>query len=174
MNDLSEFVTLSETTLTTDSRRVARHFGKKHKNVMRIIDAMRDSANPEIAEHHRLNFEPMLFETQIGSGATRKDTGYLMTQEGFTELAMSFTGEEARVIRIRFIAAFRAMSEQLHKIGLSLWNQRLELEKTDATTFMWASFGSKQMLNRKRQLPDIKETRERLESEMQPKLQFTH
>ena len=170
MNDLSEFVVLNDTTLTTDSRRVAKHFGKKHKNVLRIIDAMRDSPNPEIAEHHRLNFEPMIFETPIGKGAVRKDAGYLMTQEGFTELAMSFTGDDARVIRIRFIAAFRAMSDQLHLIGMSLWNQRLELEKKDATSFMWASFGSKLMINRKKELPDIRETRERLSHEMEPGL----
>ena len=170
MSDLSEFVTLSETTLTTDSRRVAKHFGKKHKNVLRIIDSMRDSSNPEIAEHHRLHFEPMMFDTPIGKGAVRKDAGYLMTQEGFSELAMSFTGDEARVMRIRFISAFRAMAEQLQKIGMSLWNQRLELEKKDATTFMWASFGAKRMVERKKALSDIKETRQRLKSEMEPAL----
>lgn len=170
MNDLSEFVTLNETTLTTDSRRVAKQFGKKHKNVLRIIDSMRDSSNPEIAEHHRLHFEPMLFDTPIGSGAMRKDAGYLMTQEGFGELAMSFTGDDARVIRIRFISAFRAMSEQLQQIGMNLWNQRLELEKKDATSFMWASFGAKRMLERKKALPDMKVTRERLLHEMEPAL----
>lgn len=170
MSDISEFVSLNETTLITDSRRVAKHFGKKHKNVMRIIDGMKHSSNPEIVEHHRLNFEPMLFDTQIGSGATRKDAGYLMTQEGFSELAMSFTGDEARVIRIRFIAAFRSMSEQLQKISMSLWNQRMELEKLDATSFMWASFGAKRMLDRKRDLPQLRETRQRLRNEMEPTL----
>ena len=32
MQDLSDFVVLSDTTLTTDSRRVAKHFKKEHKN----------------------------------------------------------------------------------------------------------------------------------------------
>jgi hypothetical protein len=36
---------------------------------------MRDSKVPEIAEHHRLNFEPMLFPVSIGSGAVRNVPG---------------------------------------------------------------------------------------------------
>lgn len=44
MNDLSEFVTLTDTTLTTDSRRVARHFRKLHKNVLQAAHLGRRDA----------------------------------------------------------------------------------------------------------------------------------
>ncbi len=40
MSDLSEFVILSDTTLTTDSRRVAKHFKKAHKSVLRAYDRL--------------------------------------------------------------------------------------------------------------------------------------
>jgi hypothetical protein len=53
---------------------------------------------------------------------------------------------------------------------MSLWDQRLSLEKRDSTSFMWAQFGSKLMLNRKKELPGIRTDRERLEHEMQPTL----
>jgi phage regulator Rha-like protein len=46
---------------------------------------------------------------------------YEMTKKGLAELAMSFTGEKARVVRIRFIAAFNATAEQLHRRDLGLW-----------------------------------------------------
>ena len=52
MNDLSEFVTLSDTTLTTDSRRVAKHFKKRHDNVLQAYDRIECST-----EFSRLNFQ---------------------------------------------------------------------------------------------------------------------
>jgi phage regulator Rha-like protein len=86
---------------------------------------------------------------------------------------MGFTGKEAYSIKKSFNKAFNSMAEQLQRIGMGLWSQRLELEKKDATTFMWASFGSKRMLERKKELPGIREERERLESEMEPSLFHT-
>jgi len=37
MSDLSEFVTLNDSTLTTDSRRVAKHFKMQHDNVLQVF-----------------------------------------------------------------------------------------------------------------------------------------
>lgn len=161
MNDLSEFVTLNDTTLTTDSRRVAKHFNKRHDTVLRAFDKMQC----EVEFSHR-NY--VLAEELDAQGKPRRIIR--MTKDGFTLLAMGFTGTQAMRMKIAFINAFNAMADQLQQIGMSLWNQRLELEKKDATSFMWASFGSKRMLDRKRELPEIRETRERLESEMEPPL----
>ena len=51
MFELSEFVTLSDTTLTTDSRRVAKHFKKRHDNILRAYDKLGCSE-----EFTKLNF----------------------------------------------------------------------------------------------------------------------
>ena len=165
MNDLSEFVVLNDTTLTTDSRRVAKHFGKRHDNVLRAVDQMDCSA-----EYRRLNFEETMVEVSGPKGATRSERMVRMTKDGFMFLVMGFRGSQAARIKERYIMAFNDMADQLQQIGMSLWSQRLELEKKDATSFMWASFGSKLMLNRKSELPDIRETRERLSHEMEPGL----
>ncbi|PTT39158.1 hypothetical protein DBR23_11935 [Acidovorax sp. HMWF018] len=165
MNDLSEFVVLNDTTLTTDSRRVAKHFKKLHKNVLRAFDQL-DCSD----EFRRLNFEPTLIEVPGPNGSTRMERIVRMTKDGFVFLAMGFRGSKAARIKEAYILAFNAMAEQLQRIGMSLWDQRLELEKKDATSFMWASFGSKLMLNRKHELPDIRETRERLQHDMEPGL----
>lgn len=159
--DLSEFVTLNDTTLTTDSRRVARHFGKRHDNVLRAYDRL-DCGE----EFSRRNFE--VAEEPDAQGKTRRVIR--MTKDGFVLLAMGFNGSAAMKMKIAYINAFNAMSEQLQQIGMSLWNQKLELEKRDATSFMWASFGAQRMLDRKKELPDIRETRERLKHEMEPSL----
>lgn len=161
MTDLSEFVTLSDTTLVTDSRRVAKHFRKLHKNVLRAYDKLDCSE-----EFNRLNFEPV--EDLDEKGEMRRTVR--MTKNGFVFLAMGFTGKEAARIKEAYIGAFDAMAEQLQQVSMSLWEQRLALEKRDATSFMWASFGSKLMNERKRELPGMRTERDRLERESQPHL----
>ncbi|MES2634005.1 MAG: Rha family transcriptional regulator [Pseudomonadota bacterium] len=161
MNDLSEFVTLNDTTLTTDSRRVAKHFNKRHDNVLQAYDRL--DCSPVF---NHLNFQAV--NEMDEKGQSRRVIR--MTKDGFVFLAMGFRGVKAASIKERYINAFNSMADQLQKIGMSLWNQRLELEKTDATSFMWASFGSKRMLERRKVLPEIRETRERLQSEMEPTL----
>lgn len=128
-----DFIMLDGDKLVTDSRCVAKAFGKAHKNVLRGIDGMRDSKNPDIAEHCRLNFEPTSFEVAGPRGGVRKIPGYRMTKDGLAELAMSFTGEAARVIRIRFLAAFNAMANFIRRTQQSLWQQMLDWEQ-------WAFF----------------------------------
>lgn len=161
MNDLSEFVTLTDTTLTTDSRRVAKHFKKLHKNVLRAYDKLECSP-----EFNRLNFEPV--EETDAKGESRRVIR--MTKDGFIFLVRTFTGAKAAGVFEAYIKAFNAMAEQLQQIGMSLWDQRLELERRDATSFMWASFGSKRMLDRKRELPEFKEARDKLLHDMEPPL----
>lgn len=165
MSDLSEFVTLTAGTLTTDSRKVAKHFGKRHDSVLRAFDRLTCSEG-----FSRLNF--VAAEELDEQGKPRRIVR--MTKNGFIFLVMGFTGEKAAKIKEAYIGAFDEMAEQLQAISLdgfrSLWDQRLALEKKDATSFMWASFGAQRMVERKKALPGIRETRERLLSEMEPKL----
>jgi len=170
MNDLSEFVTLSDTTLTTDSRRVAKHFHKRHDSVLRAYDSLKIED-----DYRRRNFaETVEMRSNPSGGADIPSRVVQMTKNGFVLLVMGFTGKEAMRIKIAYIEAFDEMANQLQQISIngfrSLWEERIELEKKDATTFMWASFGSKRMLERKKELPGIRDARERLETEMQPPL----
>lgn len=161
MNDLSEFVTLNDTTLTTDTRRVAKHFKKAHKNVLQAYDRLECSD-----EFNRLNFQPV--EEIDDKGESRRVIR--MTKDGFTFLAMGFKGSEAAKFKEAFINAFNAMADQLQRIGNSLWAQRLDLEKREATSFMWASFGARRMVERKHEKPLLENERSILKSEMEPTL----
>ena len=84
---------------------------------------MRRSWRAEITEHYQRNFALVDF---LDSKGERRPM-YRMTAKGLSELAMSFTGDESRVIRIRFLNAFesvadrlaareRSITEQLHKM----------------------------------------------------------
>jgi Rha family phage regulatory protein len=163
-------VTIDGDHLVTDSRIVAKVFGKAHKNVLRIIDEMRVSSNPEIAEHSRLNFEPCIFDYRAGKGGLRAAPGYRMTKDGLSELAMSFTGDRARICRIRFIAAFNAMAEQLANGEKNLWQKMQALIAKETASQLKASFGSHLMLDRKREIRPLREERQELETAIQPSL----
>lgn len=88
---------------TVSSREVAEHFGKEHKNVMQAI---RNLAAENSAT------KSMFYET------TFEDRGktypmYQMNRDGFTLLAMGFTGKAALEWKLKYIRAFNAMEEQL-------------------------------------------------------------
>ena len=96
------------TTLSTD---VARHFGKRHDDVLRAIRNLL----PQLDSEHARNFAEMLVETAIGQGATRTDPAYRLTRDGFTLLAMGFTGKKALQFKLAYIDAFNKMEAELQK-----------------------------------------------------------
>ena len=169
LKEIQELVTVDGDKLITDTRKVARAFGKQHKNVLRVVDAIRDSRSPEVQEHYRLNFEPV--EDLDAKGQLRRL--YLMTKDGLSELAMSFTGEKARLTRIRFIHAFNAMAEYINAGRSGLWQQMNALLAKDADSKARASFGSHLMLDRKRQKPVFERQYAKLMAHIQQPLQLT-
>ncbi|MDX8383571.1 MAG: Rha family transcriptional regulator [Ghiorsea sp.] len=98
----------ADDTLTTTSTAVAEFFGRRHKNVMQAIENLKCSA-----EFTSANFSAHDKLVKIGKGATRKDTCYEMTEQGFTILAMGFTGEKAMQFKEAYITRFYAMQTEL-------------------------------------------------------------
>ncbi len=86
------------------SRQIADSFGKEHRNVMRDIDSLKKDV---------LNFEQMFFEAGAPDSYGRPQRIYLMNRDGFTLLAMGFTGRAALKWKLKYIAAFNAMEKQL-------------------------------------------------------------
>ena len=73
----------------TTSKDVAAYFGKRHDHVIRDIEAL-ISQEPAIAP----NFGAIETDVKVGFG-TRKSPAYQMDRDGFTLLAMGFTGPKA-------------------------------------------------------------------------------
>lgn len=101
MNDL---LTISNGQPTASSRDIAEHFGKRHDNVLRDIEALKKDL---------LNFEEMFFDTEIPDSYGRPQRACLMNRDGFTLLAMGFTGKEALEWKVKYINAFNAMEQEL-------------------------------------------------------------
>lgn len=86
------------------SRDIAEHFGKEHRNVLRDIDDLKKDV---------LNFEQMFLSTEIPDNYGRPQRAYLMNRDGFTLLAMGFTGKAALEWKVKYIEAFNAMESEL-------------------------------------------------------------
>ncbi|WP_429565777.1 Rha family transcriptional regulator [Paraburkholderia sp. MM6662-R1] len=158
-----DFVMLDGVEPVTDTRIVAAHFGKLHKNVLRDVAALLRDCPPEFG---RLNFEPV--EYRDAKGEARP--AYRMTKDGFMLLVMGFTGAKALAVKVAFIAAFNAMADYIRNRDRSVWDQIHELEKRDAASLELARFGSRQMLKRKAELPQIVAQFARLNHLTQPSL----
>ena len=90
------------------SRQIAESFGKEHRNVMRDIENLMTAG---VLKNEQ---PPMFYKTEY----THEQNGqtypmYLMNRDGFTLLAMGFTGKTALEWKLKYIAAFNAMEKKL-------------------------------------------------------------
>ena len=90
--------------IVTSSQAVAYYFEKQHRNVLRAIRGMLKN------EHTKEMFYEYLY-TDKQNGQTYP--AFLMTRDGFTLLAMGFTGKKALEWKIRYIQAFIESDKEL-------------------------------------------------------------
>lgn len=90
--------------IVTTSNVIAEHFGKRHTDVLRAINKLECSE-----EFSQRNFASAEYLDE--QGKPRKS--FEMTRDGFTFLAMGFTGKGAAQWKERYIAAFNEMEAAL-------------------------------------------------------------
>lgn len=94
------------------SLQVAEHFEKRHDNVLRIVQGLADEISNALKIEGvagRSNFRP----TEYLDAKGEKRPAYNLTRDGFTLLAMGFTGRKALAWKLRYIEAFNAMEAEL-------------------------------------------------------------
>jgi Rha family phage regulatory protein len=104
-----DLVTLNEKNeAITTSLKVAEVFGKRHDNVLQAIDNL-------IAQDNSLalNFQGMEIIEKNALGRSFKIKHYEMDRDGFTYLALGFTGAKALKFKKEYVAAFNKMEEAL-------------------------------------------------------------
>lgn len=94
---------------TTTSLDVARHFGKRHDHVLRDIQNIRS----ELPEERLPNFGETSVEVAQPNGGFREVPAYRLTRDGFTLLAMGFTGKKALQFKLAYIDEFNRMERAL-------------------------------------------------------------
>lgn len=91
-----------------DSRNVAIMFGKRHDNVLRDIRGLLNFEDTPCARHFRAS-------THVDPRNGQTYPHYLMDRDGFSLLAMGFTGARATRWKLAFIEAFSAMEAELRR-----------------------------------------------------------
>ncbi|MEO4053410.1 phage regulatory protein/antirepressor Ant [Solibacillus sp. CAU 1738] len=94
----------------TTSLQVAELFGKQHKDVLESINGLIEG----VAENPAYSNSPMFHEGTYEHPQNKQQYRmYYMNRDGFTLLAMGFTGKKAIQFKLQYIQAFNQMEQQL-------------------------------------------------------------
>ena len=102
---MNELVIMHNKQAVTTSLRVAEVFGKDHKNVIQSIENL-------AAEKSAAKF----FAEATYDNRGKQYPMYYMNRDGFTLLAMGFTGKKALQFKIKYIQAFNSMEATLKRL----------------------------------------------------------
>lgn len=106
MNELINVLN-QEGTLVVSSREVAVNFEKNHQHVLRDIDDLREGVQ---------NWTDLFIPSSYIHVQNKQEyREYLLTRDGFTLLAMGFTGKKAIEWKLKYINAFNKMEEIIKK-----------------------------------------------------------
>lgn len=101
---MNALVIMRDQHAVTTSLVVAEAFGKEHRNVLRDIRNLQKDV---------LNFEQMFIEGDSPDSYSRSRKVYFMNRDGFSLLAMGFTGSEAVKFKQRFLAEYNRMEDYI-------------------------------------------------------------
>ena len=102
--------------LVTSSQIVALYFNKQHKHVLRAIDNIIAEFSAMTSENIKAQnwaLTSMFYTASYKTGTGKRYPMYFMNRDGFSLLAMGFTGKKALEWKIRYIQAFNEMEKKL-------------------------------------------------------------
>jgi len=103
---VKDLVVIQKRQVVTTSLQVAETFEKEHRNVLQSIENIKKELDV-------LKFQQMFFEGSEPDSYGRPGKTYFMNRDGFTLLAMGFTGSKAFDFKLKYIDAFNKMESQL-------------------------------------------------------------
>lgn len=107
-----QLVYLKNDEAVCDSLQVAEKFGKEHKNVLQSIDNL-------IAENSAVKIMFKISSYKSGNGQSYRK--FYMNRDGFSLLAMGFTGREALEWKLQYIRAFNQMENFIREKSTQMW-----------------------------------------------------
>ena len=99
---MNQLVIMQDKQVVTSSTSVATDFGKQHGHVLRDIRNLQKDVS---------NFGEMFSEVMEPDSYNRDQTVIYMNRDGFTLLAMGFTGSKAIQFKLKYINAFNEMEK---------------------------------------------------------------
>ena len=112
---MNEIVYLKNEQAITDSLSVAKMFDKRHDSVVRAIETIIGGLPKNVDT-------PLFMKTWYKHEQNgERYSKYLMTRDGFSLLAMGFTGKKALEWKLKYIDAFNAMEKIITEKQTSIW-----------------------------------------------------
>lgn len=124
-----------------NSRDVAAFFGKQHGHVLRDIDNL-------IASEPQLGLSNFGETPYVDNSNGQTYRAYNMDRDGFTLLAMGFTGGKALKWKLRYIEAFNAMEAEIRRIANS--GPTIDLNDAGALRGLLLTYSEKALVLEKR------------------------
>lgn len=145
---MNELVYLKNDEAVCDSLQVAERFGKRHQEVLYAIEGRKCSCNGKgcqkcrgrgyqqlgiLQEDLEINTKSHL--SNMFKKSSYKDSGgrirpiYYMTRDGFSILAMGFTGKEALKWKLEYISAFSKMESIIKEKSTQTWEETRRIGK---------------------------------------------
>lgn len=106
-------VTVVDGNVTTLSTDVAAFFEKRHDVVLRAIENIRSNLDSD--RLHNFAETEVSRESPLKKGTLIRSKAYRLTRDGFTFLAMGFTGARAQEFKWAYIDAFNKMEAALRQ-----------------------------------------------------------
>lgn len=108
--DTKSLVSVQDNRAVTTSLKVAEYFNKRHSDVLRAIKRLECSD-----QFQQRNFALMVEMKKLPQGGATRSEYYYLTRDGFTFLAMGFTGKVAASFKEAYIEAFNRMEAALRQ-----------------------------------------------------------
>ena len=99
-------ITKNKETIVVSSLDVAETFEKEHRHVLEDIRKIFETLSTA-------EISALFYESEYTASNGKKNPMYLMNRDGFTLLAMGYTGEKAMKFKLAYINQFNAMEELL-------------------------------------------------------------
>lgn len=103
---MNQLVIMQNRQAVTTSLKIAKDFNKPHKDVLEAIDSLIKGVAEKSADLFRE-------DTYIHEQNKQEYRMFYMNRDGFTLLAMGFTGKKALEFKLKYIDAFNKMEEAL-------------------------------------------------------------
>ncbi|CAC9802747.1 hypothetical protein IE163AEPC_01958 [Enterococcus faecalis] len=117
---MTNLVIMKNQQAVTSSLQVAETFGKEHKVVLKAID--------ELKEGVAQNYADLFYEdTYIHPQNKQSYRQVIMNRDGFTLLAMGFTGQKALQFKLKYIEAFNQMEKEIQQPKLPTSQRQLAM-----------------------------------------------
>lgn len=107
MSELKDLVIMKDGQAVTTSLEVAKIFEKRHDTVIRAIESKMTD--------HNFAVSGMFHGSTYADASGKQNKMYYMNRDGFTFIAMGFTGRKADEFKLEYIEAFNKMESYIHK-----------------------------------------------------------